>query len=114
MSVLSDQLDLDAEILRAILERPVLDEDENYNPHAITDREREVFSSMLDRLEKGFPLSDKQRYWAKSVKERVTQEPEYLNLASSGKLCRGREVSTPEVLRNLPKKPPRKKVEDDG
>jgi hypothetical protein len=52
------------------------------------------------------PLTPKQRSWAKGLAERLLDEPAYENLASSGKVYRGREVATPAVLQNLPKKPP--------
>lgn len=55
-----------------------------------------AFEGMLNR---GRPLTEQQAAW-------MFDEPEYLNLASSGKLCRGREVPTPKVLQNLPKEPP--------
>jgi hypothetical protein len=57
------------------------------------------------------PLSDKQRAWVGAIYEQLFDEPQYLNLASSGKLCRGREVPTPAVLQNLPKKPPRRRTD---
>lgn len=64
-----------------------------------------VFEDMLARNR---PLSDAQRGWVKDVYEKVFDDPQYANLASSGRLCRGREVPTPKVLlpQNLPKKPP--------
>jgi len=70
-----------------------------------------AFSEMLDRMETGrqTKLSDKQRAWVKSVYERVFEQPVYENLVSRGLVPRGREVATPEVLKNLPLKPPRRK-----
>ena len=71
---------------------------------------RKAFRDMLDRLENGrvLELSDKQRAWVRSVFERVFDTPQYENLFSSGKLCLGKPVETPAVLRreNLPLKPP--------
>lgn len=71
---------------------------------------RKAFREMLDRLENGraLELSDKQRAWVRGVFERVFDSPTYENLFSSGKLCLGKPVETPAVLRreNLPLKPP--------
>lgn len=67
---------------------------------------RSAFEKMLEDLESGERnmLSAKQRSWVRGVLD----IPEYENLASKGKLARGREVPTPEVLKreNLPMKPP--------
>lgn len=49
-------------------------------------------------------LTEKQRAWALAVHERVV--PQYANLVSQGLVPRGREVPTPPVLQNLPKRPP--------
>jgi hypothetical protein len=49
-------------------------------------------------------LTDRQRDWAESVHQRIV--PQYANLVSRGLVPRGREVPTPPVLQNLPKKPP--------
>lgn len=58
-----------------------------------------------DMLAKNRPLTDKQRAWVNGIYDRVFDEPQYSNLASSGRLCVGRPVALllPE---NLPKKPP--------
>lgn len=66
-----------------------------------------AFQGMLDR---GYPLSDKQRAWVRGVYERLFDVPQYENLISSGKAPRGREVPTPSVLQNLPKKPPHRNL----
>ena len=72
-----------------------------------------AFGEMAVRLESrpGTALSDKQRKWLAGVYERVTGEPQYENLVSSGRVPRGREVETPAVLQNLPKRPPGRRVE---
>jgi hypothetical protein len=74
-----------------------------------------AFEGMITRDR---PLSDKQRAWMNAIYEQLFDEPEYENLASSGKLCRGREVPTPAILRreNLPLKPPRRRTdaEEEG
>lgn len=49
-------------------------------------------------------LTERQRAWARSVRERFA--PTYQNLVSSGQVPRGREVPLPQVLRDLPKRPP--------
>jgi len=70
----------------------------------------EAFIGMLVDLENGkWPLlTEKQRAWVRGVTEKVFDEPTYSNDWSSGKVPRGlREVETPAILRNLPKKPPR-------
>ena len=55
-------------------------------------------------------LTDKQRTWVTSVHERIV--PQYENLVSRGLVPRGREVETPAVLRNLPKRPPTRRRDD--
>lgn len=64
----------------------------------------DTFENMLEQLEGGerFLLSEKQRRWVSDILDR----PTYENLASSGRLARGREVPTPAVLQNRPLKPP--------
>lgn len=69
----------------------------------------EAFESMLDDLdaEKWPTLTERQRAWVKGIHARLFGEkPEYLNLVSSGRVPRGREVPTPEVLTRRPLKPP--------
>ena len=56
-------------------------------------------------------LSAKQRQWVTSVHERLV--PQYANLVSRGLVPRGREVPTPPVLQNLPKKPPPRRRDDE-
>src|SRR5208337_4401506 len=56
-------------------------------------------------------LTDKQRTWVMSAHERIG--PEYENLVSLGLGPRGREVETPAVQLNLPKKPPTRRREDE-
>jgi len=55
-------------------------------------------------------LTDKQRTWVMSAHERIV--PQYENLVSRGLVPRGREVETPAVLRNLPKRPPTRRRDD--
>lgn len=69
----------------------------------LTESEREAFEDMLE-LDGG--LTPKQRAWVEDVCERIGVCGAK-NLWSQGKVPRGREVPTPEVLRTLPKKPPR-------
>lgn len=82
------------------------------------DDEKCVFipSAFAEMLARGRPLSLKQRGWLRAVYEKTFDEPMYENLASSGKLCRGREVETPAILRreNLPLRPPQRRANDDG
>ena len=70
-----------------------------------------VFTDMLNRRR---PLSDRQGKWVRGVYEKLFDVPQYENLVSSGKVLRGREVETPEVLRNLPKRPPQRRVSEEA
>lgn len=73
----------------------------------LTDAETEAFSGMrvyLRDADHSAALSPKQRAWVTAVHERIV--PEYQNLVSRGLVPRGREVPTPPVLQNLPKRPP--------
>lgn len=73
----------------------------------ITDAERTAFTDMMATLESGKynSLSTKQADWVRSVHTRLNlDEPE--KLVSRGEIPRGKEVPTPEVLKNLPKRPP--------
>jgi hypothetical protein len=77
----------------------------------LRDYEWSAFRDMLAALEESgegtfATLTDAQRAWASEVAERVGCSPDYANLVSSGRVPRGREVPTPPVLQNLPKKPP--------
>jgi len=90
----------DARMLRELLS---LEEDE----------ERFNVKAFQDMLDRDRPLSPKQRTWVRGVYENIIGEPQYENLISSGKAPRGKEVPTPEVLRNLPKRPPTRKVQSD-
>lgn len=90
-----DLMSADSDLLRRVLDTK------------LTDEQREIFEDMLDKIGSTGKLSEKQRTWAKSI----VDEPEYENLVSSGKVPRGREVPTPPVLQNLPKRPPPRKVE---
>ncbi len=55
-------------------------------------------------------LSAKQREWVTSVHERLI--PDYANLVSRGLVPRGKEVPTPPVLQNLPKRPPQRRRDE--
>jgi len=72
----------------------------------LLESEYDAFYGMLDTLNKNknAALSDKQRAWVDKAYERFN--PKYENLMSAGKAPRGREVETPAVLKNLPKRPP--------
>lgn len=99
----------DLRLLEDLLALPVDDENDFPEKGSLSDSEHRAFEDMRQRV--GYKtLTEKQRAWAKNVLERATETPEYLNLASSGKLCRGREVETPEVLKKLPLKPPSRRV----
>jgi hypothetical protein len=79
---------------------------ENSAIHDLSDGERAAFANMRANLFDSFgeairgrTLSTKQRRWALDVLERVTP-------ISASDVPRGKEVLTPAVLKNLPKKPP--------
>lgn len=76
---------------------------------ALGDFEREAFADMKMGLvtNQRQALSEKQRAWVDQVAERY--RPTYENAWSAGKVPRGREVSTPAALQNLPKRPPPRK-----
>ena len=98
MTTLSDE---DAELLRGLLAEAPDDEDEaRWNVRA--------FREMLER---GRPLSERQHEWLVKTYEKVTGNPVALNLWSSGKVPNGDygKTDVPEVLKNLPKKPPGRK-----
>lgn len=68
-----------------------------------------AFDSMLGRLQNGQnTLTPKQREWVTKATIRLgLDEPEPAeNLVSRGLVPRGNEVPVPEVLKNLPLKPP--------
>jgi hypothetical protein len=85
----------------------------------LTEPELEAFADMRFSLQaygdteipskgKYQQLTEKQRTWVTSVHERIV--PQYANLVSRGLVPRGREVETPAVLLNLPKKPPSRRA----
>jgi hypothetical protein len=84
--------------------------------HNLTQVEAEAFSDMREALlayganDGRYRLTENQRVWLQRVRERVV--PQYENLVSNGLVPRGREVPTPAVLLNLPKKPPRKRASE--
>jgi hypothetical protein len=82
----------------------------------LSDREVEAFVDMLASLKDGRreSLTDSQREWVGNVLDKHGgEEPEYMNLFSSGKAPPGKPVPTPAVLQHRPlKPPPRKKIED--
>ena len=80
----------------------------------LTEWEQGAFADMRAYLAKGRgrKLSDSQRSSVRLAHKRVL--PKYENLVSRGLVPRGREVPVPEVLRNLPKKPPARRKKDGG
>lgn len=98
--------------------RELVDEDERLNAASIADEGRKHFSSdaadsmrdILAKLESSFyenGLTKKQLSFVKSVYERTfDMDAEPPVLMSSGKIPRGKDVPTPDVLRNLPLRPP--------
>jgi hypothetical protein len=101
-----------AEAKDLVLLEAVLDKDD------LPDAVRTAFEDMQHKIDDR-PLTKKQRDWAKAVLNGDKFEPdadECLNLWSSGKVPRGREVPDPPMLRreNLPLKPPRRKPPPDA
>jgi len=95
----------DLELLSAVLDKDDL-----------SDAVRTSFEDMQTKVDR-YPLSKKQRVWAKAILagEKYEPEEECLNLWSGGKVPKGRDVPDPPMLRreNLPMKPPpRRPVED--
>lgn len=116
MSLDEKQLQADLDKLRALVARfDQMEVDEELDDS--TESHAKAFRDMLKRLELGDQqsLTQKQRQYLGGIHERMMGEPDYVNIASSGKLCRGREVETPPMLRreNLPMRPPKRKVEND-
>jgi len=91
------------EILRWVEEKYDDPDEASHVPYA-------AFKSMLAHNR---PLTDKQRSWARSIHEQIFESPKYENLVSRGLVPRGREVPTPTVLQNLPKKPPQRRSSDE-
>lgn len=79
----------------------------------VSEEIKEIFTKMRDTITAGqrYGLSFRQRQWV--LDELEKHAPEYANLVSTGQCPRGREVETPAVLRNLPKRPPSKPRIDD-
>ncbi len=86
-----------------VLERLVDDVD-------LLEGEQTAFAEMLEGLREGryASLMRKQREWVIEVAARIGSIG-YENLVSSGGVPIGRPVETPQVLRNLPMKPPGRK-----
>jgi hypothetical protein len=80
----------------------------------LSDAVRAAFEDMQFKVDR-YPLTKKQRDWAKAVLTGDKYEPEEqcLNLWSSGKVPKGNDVPTPDVLKHLPKKPPMRRPVDD-
>ena len=87
----------------------------------LTEPELEAFADMRFSLQayggteipskgKYQQLTEKQREWVTSVHERLI--PDYANLVSRGLVPRGKEVPTPPVLQNLPKRPPQRRRDE--
>lgn len=76
------------------------------------DENRVSMRAFRDMIERGYPLSHAQRFWARRLLESLTGQPQYENAWSEGQVPRGREVPTPRVLQHLPKSPPRRRPEE--
>jgi hypothetical protein len=78
------------------------------HPDELNDVETEMLASMrfdLTAYDNGMflQLTEKQRAMVAGVHERIVGKP--LTRLTAGEIPRGREVPTPAVLQNLPKKP---------
>lgn len=99
----------DIRMLREVLDAAVDFDDDRAESFQSTSK---AFADMLSRLQDGGrDLTDKQRAWLRGVHENVVGEVHYENAWSAGKVPRGREVETPEVLKHLPLRPPTRKAE---
>ena len=109
-AVLADE---DRRMLTRLIQR-ALELVQSNDEKEVAQAESIAVDAFEDIIARGRPLTDKQRAWVKGVYDRVFDDPQYLNLASSGRLCRGREVELPKVLlpQNLPKKPPTRRRSD--
>lgn len=98
----SKRRDRDIELLGALVGEP---ED-------LTSEQYVAFSAMLERLRAGRQvLTEPQRNWAEGIAEKLeldVGDPAERN----ANIPRGREVEPAPVLKNLPKRPPRKRIED--
>jgi len=92
-----DDAAADADLLRAVLDDPAIDDDTSA-----------AFNDMLEQVtQRTRPLTERQREWVRTVADREgIVDPRTTNLVSRGVVPRGREVATPAVLRNLPLNPP--------
>ena len=81
-------------------------------PMELSEWELNAFTDMAAQYTDQGWLSVAQAGRVKEVHDRIV--PKYENLVSSGQVPRGKEVPTPEILKNLPLKPPKRKVADDG
>lgn len=82
--------------------------DERPDPDEIEFRQvpERQFRDMRAKANAGQPLSEKQREWVRGVHARLFDAPTYENAWTAGKVPKGRDVPTPEVLKKLPLKPP--------
>jgi hypothetical protein len=76
--------------------------EEGVRDEGLSDVEFTAFVDMLRDVKAGLSLTPKQREWAEDAARRI------LPYAAED-TPRGREVLTPEVLKNLPKSPPRRR-----
>lgn len=102
MDALAPEGEADRALLRAVLDHP--DHDRELGPEAVA-----AFEGMLDDLNaRRWPkLTDKQRAWVRKVADRLdVYVPGDGARPLAPEIPRGREVETPAVLRDLPKRPP--------
>jgi hypothetical protein len=69
----------------------------------------DAFTKMLAKVNRGLDLTVGERNWA--IRMLDEREPQAQNLWSRGLVPKGRDVATPEVLKNLPLKPPHRRHE---
>lgn len=100
-------IDDDFSMLRQLVAKATeLDElDDDESEFLFPENARRAFREMLDR---GRPLSDRQRAWVRGVYEKVFDTPTYENEVSAGKVPRGREVVLLVDAMPKPLKPPRR------
>lgn len=72
----------------------------------LTDEEADAFESMMGRVGRNVPLTDRQRNWAEDVYKRLELDADRtLNLVSTGRVSK-ENVPTFEWEKNRPLKPP--------
>jgi hypothetical protein len=98
----------DMALLTEVLDQPLAEVGEKWHDDELRPDESTAFSDMLDSLnDSQAVLTKKQREWIMNVAERMGLSVVRLH---ADEVPRGKEVPMPEVLQNLPKSPPRRRM----